>query len=296
MSPAPTLVRLVLSSLAVALMLPAVPAAGQPVVLFIDGFESGDTLPWTQTVPPLLAACDCYFSSDCFSGNFCQWGILTQEDNCAFRDNKPMGNPGTGCDVDHPGPWGGNICDGICVPASEGSAFALEDRGLLTDALRTWGQAILYPSVEGGGPVDGKLADEALALPFSRADVAWQLGRHTTELLVLTSARGFYEHFCHFEMAMPGALGIDLSKDPCAVEVGRIALDALLAEIASPGLGKSVLGQVALLCPSWQGVPGSRCGGHLDAVACLEGEVAHLARYLATPPAFFSQAEAPSRE
>ena len=41
--------------------------------IFGDPFESGDTMAWSDTTP-LRPSCTCYFSGDCVSGSFCDYG------------------------------------------------------------------------------------------------------------------------------------------------------------------------------------------------------------------------------
>ncbi|HRC88269.1 MAG TPA: hypothetical protein PK413_21990, partial [Thermoanaerobaculia bacterium] len=256
-------------------------------LIFADGFESGDTSAWAQTVqPPTLPVCNCYFSPDCLTGNFCDWGVLTSEDNCFWAIPKPQGGPGSGCTTDFEGPWAAGICDGYCVPSSRGSRYATENREMLLEAISMWGTAILEPSAEGGGPVDPVMATRALALPFVGSHTALELGRHTNEVLTLAASADFYHHFCAYEMnpvATQHEIGIDLSSDPCRLEAGWIALDALSSEIRQPGTAVLVLGQIPQFCPSWQGVAGTRCGVGDAALSCLARRIEDLARYLTTP-------------
>jgi hypothetical protein len=276
-----------LGLVAVLVFLLATPSqAGTPI--FADDFESGDTSAWSQTVgPPIIPNCTCYFSPDCVSGQFCDWGVLTAEDNCLWTIPKPGGVVGAGCNEDFPSQsWAASICDGVCVAAVAGSYQAFEDRGDLIQVIRLWSQAMLEPSRAGGGRVDADLAKEALSVRFRFEHTGLELGRHTTEVLSLSAARGFYDHFCMYEAGHDheGPVGIDLSDDPCRQEAGRIAVDALVSELLSPGLARAELAGIATFCPAWQGVEGSRCHGP-DALACLGQRIEDLARFLSTPRA-----------
>lgn len=162
-------------ALALAALAAAGPAAAQTVI-FQDGFEIGTAGRWSEVQPPIVMVCNCYFSGDCMGG-FCDYGILTEEDNCTFALPKPLGVPAAGCDVDFPGPWELGICDGRCVPSDFGSSLGGADPAVLAEGVLLWSEAVLRPAESGGGPVDPELAAEALALPIGEEQSIIQIGR-----------------------------------------------------------------------------------------------------------------------
>jgi hypothetical protein len=270
------------AALAVAvLVLAAAPAAAQ-ITVFEDGFEIGTPGRWSVTEPPSLLVCDCYFSNDC-GGGFCDWGILTEEDNCTFSVPKPQGLPNAGCFDEFPGPWSGGICDGRCVPSSAGSSHGGLDPVVLAEGVDLWSEAVLIPAAAGGGPVDPGLAAQALALPIGE-EPSMLLGRQVASLMSEASDIGFYDYFCHFEAGDPSSEWfVDLAGDPCRLNAGRLAARALAAELTLPGSGSGHVAEIPLHCAGRKLRFGAACAGGPDAVACLDGRVRDLARFLTTP-------------
>lgn len=253
--------------------------------IFGDLFESGDTLGWDDTVFTVLPNCNCYFSGDCAGGSFCDWGVLTNEDTCVWRQNKPNGVPGAGCDVPYDGPWIGGICDGACADSASGSSLGSEDPALIEEGTRLWAAALLQPAAAGGGPIDPHLAKAAQLLDFQSPNAGMVLGRQVADLLATVGVPGFAEHFCFFE-GHPGDqnsdLWIDLSDDPCRLNAAWIAVDALLAELHEPGSCSEMIAEIEAFCPDWQEMFGPRCTGE-DTLTCLEQRIADLAVFLETP-------------
>lgn len=260
------------------------PVAAQSM-MFDDNFEDGHTEYWSQTMPEPRQWCDCYFSGDCSTGNFCNYGPggFGIEDICEWATPKPSGTPGAGCDALHEGPWGGAICDGYCSPSSLGSFFGIEDRALVIQGVELWRDALLKPAEAGGGPVDPELSAAALALPFSRDDAAMLLGRYVNDLLILAASRDFYDHFCHFEQGHPDPnLFVDLSGDSCRLAAGRLVVDALVAELREPGSGGEAVAAIPAHCDNWDREFAPRCRG-LGALDCLSDRVRGMAELLTTP-------------
>ena len=114
---------------------------------------------------PTIDECNCAFSGDCPASNFCDYGpfSFTVEDNCWWRTPMPMGVPGAGCFMEYEGPWG-PICDGYCTLSSIGSSFGVERADVLIASVGLWADALLRPSIAGGGPVDASTAGEAMNL------------------------------------------------------------------------------------------------------------------------------------
>jgi plastocyanin len=257
--------------------------------VFADGLEAGSTLDWDLTVPDFH--CTCYFSGDCNAGDFCNWGILTQEDNCEWTLNKPNGIVGAGCDVLYPGVgWIGGICDGVCQPADVGSLPGGEEKALVREAIGHWTASMLVPSSKpGGGPLDDGFAQKALDLPFRHPESALQIGRQVADLLMLSGVSEFYMYFCRWESYETGAehppagINPDLSNQRCRAALAWQLADALAAEVDAPGSAAVVLGARPDICAgSGDTLGGHRCaGGNLD---CLAQHVAGLAVYLTTPP------------
>lgn len=253
--------------------------------IFGDGLESGDTEAWSS-VEPVFPSCNCYFSPDCPNElPFCDWGNLTQEDICTWRENKPT-KPGTGCDLPHFGDWTAGICDGICAPAESGSIVGREDPAVVAQGARLWAEALLIPAEAGGGPVDPKLAEQATSLPFSSDTAAIVLGRQIADLLIVAGIPEFYEHFCDYEAHAghqdPGKF-VDLSNDLCRSKAAWMAVDALLAELETPGSGRQMLDELPLFCSGWRSMFEPRCPAGPDALDCLGRRIADTAVYLTTP-------------
>jgi plastocyanin len=259
--------------------------------VFGDGFERATATGWDLVTPPELIRCGCYFSGDCNSGDFCNWGVLTAEDNCEWTLNKPNGVVGAGCDVLYTGVgWIGGICDGVCQPADVGSVPGAEDKTLIREAIGHWTASMLVPSSKpGGGPLDDGFAQKALDLPFRHPESALQIGRQVADLLMLSGVSEFYMYFCRWESYETGAehppagINPDLSNQRCRAALAWQLADALAAEVDAPGSAAVVLGARPDICAgSGDTLGGHRCeGGNLD---CLAQHVAGLAVYLTTPP------------
>lgn len=256
--------------------------------IFADGMESGDTSWWSATEPE-TPFCDCYFSSDCTGNLFCDWGPggPSTLDICVWRDNKPNGNPGTGCDIPHVGEWGGDICDGICAPPNLGSAIGWEELELIERAVWLWGETLLRPAEAGGGPFDPLLLADIERLPFESPITANSIGREVADLLKLAGTPEFYPYFCHFEQH-PGkvdeSLLIDLSGDVCRARAGRLLVEGLLSELQTPGTCGPIVGQIPKACPdSWQGLFAPRCPAGEGALDCVRQRLEDTATFLRTP-------------
>lgn len=253
---------------------------------FQDGFETGDTTAWSDTQPPFRVDCDCYFSSDCPGSLRCDWGPggPAQVDICTWRNPKPNGVPGAGCSVDHTGPWGGSICDGSCVPSTFGSPLGWEDQAAVREGVRRWGEAMLAAAA-GGVPIDPATAGAVAALGLSGPDAALLLGREVAAVLVLAADARFYDAFCHWENGdYDPAWSVDLSADPCRQAAGRIAIEALAAELATPG-GAVALEQIPIFCPGWPAMFTPACPAGPEALDCARGRIEAAAVFLSTPRA-----------
>jgi plastocyanin len=254
--------------------------------VYADGFEVGSTQGWDDSQPSFIA-CTCYFSNDCPSNaNFCNWGVLSTEDNCEWMEVKPEGVPGAGCNVLYQGVgWVPNICDGVCEPSRRGSIPGSEDPAKVREAVLLWADAIIGPAIKrGGGPVDPVIAGKVLNLGFKHQESAMMIGRQVADLLMLGGNPGFYGHFCHFE-GHPDepdpSKWVDLSAERCKAAMARKLADSLAAELSSPGAGAVVLRSLPPTC-TWSDIgPTQRCHGDL---ACLGERVQHMAIFLSTPP------------
>lgn len=262
------------------LLLPATVAA--QTLIFSDSFETADASNWSATEPPSVFGCNCYFSGDCNSGQFCDWGVLNLEDNCTWRLPKPEGTPGTGCDVAYVGPWTGGICDGTCVATESGSRQGWFRPELTIEGVGLWSEAVLRPAANGGGPVDPELAAAAKALPMGPTDSVL-LGRQVASLLSEAADFGFYDYFCHWEAGDPSnQYVVDLSAEPCRLAAGRLAVRALLAEIELPGSGAPVVAEIPLHCPGQELGFGNNCPAGPGALDCLARRVEDAGRFLTT--------------
>ena len=254
--------------------------------VFASGLELGNTDEWSDAVP-LLPNCDCYFSSDCVSPNgFCDWGVLTMEDGCLWRLNKPNGTVGAGCDEVYNGTWIAGICDGICSPSRAGSSLGWEERDVLVQGIQLWAAAILEPAEAGGEPIDPDRAKRIEALPFRGSHSAINLGRQVADVFIQAGIPELYDHFCHFE-AHPGdhapALAVDLSDDPCRAQVAHRAIDALIAEILEPGRAATTFATLPEVCGGRSDLFEPRCAAGPGAMACVAKRIAATAEFLTIP-------------
>ena len=266
---------------ALVLLAAAAPAAAQ-VVVFADAFEIGSAGRWSSTEPPSLPSCNCYFSGDC-NGSFCDYGILSEEDNCTYAVPKPQGVPGAGCFEDHPGPFQLGICDGFCTSSANGSTLGGFDPAILAEGVELWSESVLKPAEAGGGPVDPDLAAAALALPIGE-EQSIVLGRQVASLMSETAGIGFYDYFCHFEAGDPSTrFHVDLSVDKCRLMAGRLAAQALAAELVEPDSGAAILAGITAYCPV--GLPqfGANCDAGPEALTCLDARIRDLVVFLTTP-------------
>ncbi len=258
---------------------------GDELPIFNDGFESGTTLSWDITEPNQFPNCNCYFSGDCTAALFCNWGPSGPftEDICNWRQPKPNGIPGTGCDEDAQS--AGPICDGYCSPSSRGSQFGLEDTELLQSGIRLWAAAILEPARHGGGPVDPELAAAARSLPYFLAPAADILGRHVADTIAFTIDHLFREYFCHFEHHPldPGPI-IDLSNEPCRLQAAELVIDTLVYEMGLSGSGQHFMIQITQICPDWANMFSGACEPGNQVIDCAYKKIADLARLLTTAP------------
>lgn len=258
------------------------PVAGQTLV-FEDNFELGNISQWSSSTVVPLQGCNCYFSGDCKASEFCYWGPggPSNEDICEFRLPKPGGVLGAGCTNKAPGP--GPVCDGVCSRLEDfpGNPWAPE---LVSRAVELWSEAMLRPSAAGGGPLDPELAAAALALTPEEPAASLELGRHAADLLMLTSHKGFYDHFCHFEHGSQGPdWYVDLGGDICRLESGRLAVEALQAELRGAD-GSPYLRMVPSYCPSSSMPTQPPCsygsGPPLETFSCTDQRIRDLARLL----------------
>lgn len=256
--------------------------------IFGDGLESGDDSEWS-TSTGLRGHCTCYFSNDCPGSSFCNWGPggPSTQDICTWVDNKPDGVPGAGCDMPHIGPWGGDICDGVCSPSALGSRIGREPRELIQLGVQLWADAMLLPAEAGGGPPDPSLVEAVLDLDFAAPDVAMSLGRQVNDLLILAGSPGFYQHFCHYEQHPDEPnpdLWVDLSQDACRAGAARRLVDALQAELIDAGSGAEIVDQIPEICADWRRLFGSPCSGVSEALACVKQRIEDAAVFISTAP------------
>jgi hypothetical protein len=252
-------------------------------VIFGDNFESGNTQSW---IPESTGQpnCNCYFSSDCKVNDFCYWGPggPFTEDVCNWRTPKPSGLPGNGCTEDVPNP--GPICDGICSPSTLGSLFGHENTDLVIQGIELWSEAMLKPSLDGGGPVDPELAAQALGLPFKSESAAILLGRHVADVLILAGGMVFYDYFCHYENGDPDPeFWVDLSDDPCRYEAGVRSVDAIIAELHDAGSGMGLIDGIQGSCSQWGTLFEFRCGTGAAAIECVKNRIRGYRDFLTLP-------------
>lgn len=222
--------------------------------------------------------CDCYWNTDCETGNICSFGDLFVEDICWWRTPKPDGVPGANCDGDF-----NNIgrCDGKCIPhgsQADGSAGSATKHELLRETAM-WGHAYTDVSIKGGGlptaPWMKRIESVGLTDPLSR-HVAWRMAAEVLILsrgadYLLLPAKDVYERV---------EVGVrDLSDRPGAVRNGRLAMQALLAEIDEPGTGRRFVDAIDLSAIDADLI-GRVCLGE-DPRACLHARIADMSSVVA---------------
>ncbi len=239
--------------------------------------------------PPTRPNCDCYFSNDCTTGNFCYWGPAGPfvEDHCSWRVDKPGGTPGTNCDEDTDLPGG---CDGVCQPTRTGSRLGSEDRAVLALGIDLWAQAFFKPGLSGGGLVDPKFAELAYGLPYRNPTSAEVLGRVVGGLFVLGAGQDTFHP--DPELNIPEghcAPGIrlhhikDLNKEPWRIEVLQELVALLHAEMAADVDGaRAALDAIAACAPNAGQDFLPVCGGD-GTLACLERRTRDVAVAILTP-------------
>ncbi|MDH3589418.1 MAG: hypothetical protein OEQ74_08440 [Gammaproteobacteria bacterium] len=256
----------------------------QMKVLFLDS-------PGPTGTDPNQPPCTCYFSGDCPSGQFCDYGpgSFATEDICVWRDIKPNGNVGTGCSIESDlttGAWTPDICDGVCSGSSRGSSIGLEDTGLVAQTVSIWGEAMINPSAAGGGPVDPELAAQATAIQFNGANVPIMLGRHAADALAMASGEPFHDYFCHYEghPEDPDQPIVDLAGNTCRIVAGQLTIQALASELQTPGTAAEIMQGIPEVCPSWQKMFTTQCKVGPDALNCAIRFIETQAEFLSTPP------------
>lgn len=239
---------------------------------------------------PEQPPCVCYFSGDCPSGTFCNYGpgSFATEDICAWRDIKPNGVPGAGCSIESnltTGSWTPDICDGMCTGSTQGSAIGLENTTLVAEAMELWGEAMINPSAEGGGPVDPVLAQQAHDLPFSLPTLPIQLGRYAADALAMAAGEPFHDYFCHYEGHPddPNQLIVDLAGDTCRITSGQLTMQALSSALKSPGTARDIMDAIPDACPNWQTMFATQCKAGPGALDCAIEYIESMAVFLRTP-------------
>ena len=248
-------------------------------------------VPGPTGTDPEQPPCTCYFSNDCPSGSFCNYGpgSFATEDICVWRDIKPDGVVGAGCSIESDlttGAWTPDICDGVCSPAGLGSPIGFENTALVAETIEYWGAAMLDPSEAGGGPVDPVLAARALDMPFSGDNVPFVIGRQTADALAMAAGEPFHYYFCHYEghPEDEDQPVVNLAGDSCRVAAGRITIRALAEELKSPGAARRIMPEIEKVCPTqWQSLFLTQCEAGPGALACAIEFIAAQAHFLRTP-------------
>ena len=248
------------------------------------------TNPGPTGTDPDQPPCTCYFSGDCPSGTFCDYGpgSYPTEDICAWRDIKPNGEVGAGCSIESDlttGAWTPSICDGVCKPFTNGSTIGREKADVIAQSIQIWGDAMINPSAAGGGPVDAALAEQALTTQFSAEGVPMVLGRQTADALAMAAGEPFHNYFCHWEGHPDDGNPpvVNLAGDTCLVTSGRLTIEALAAEIKSPGSAPEIMKGITQVCPNWQQMFSTQCAPGPGALNCAIRFIQAQAYFLSTP-------------
>ncbi|NNF16899.1 MAG: hypothetical protein HKN70_09125 [Gammaproteobacteria bacterium] len=246
--------------------------------------------PGPTGVDPEQPPCTCYFSGDCDTGTYCNYGpgSWATEDICAWRDVKPGGNPGTGCSIESnlgTGEWTPDICDGVCKSFSSGSMFGLEETKQVAQAVQIWGAAMMNPSAAGGGPVDPILSEQVLTMQFRGDNVPFMLGRYTADALAMSAGDPFHDYFCHYEGHPddPDQPVVNLADDACRVTAGELTIQGLVAELNAPGTARGIMSGIQTACPGWQTMFTTQCDAGPNALNCAIQWIENLAFFLSTP-------------
>lgn len=193
--------------------------------------------------------CDCYFSSDCASGQWCNWGSLSVEDSCWWRRPKPQGQVGANCDEDY-GDWG--QCDGKCTssaapnqPGGPGSAIANERPEMILAGIQSWADAFADAGLGGGGAPSGDAVTAIHAMPFNDLNITYGLWRFTSEMLILAAGPDALRPPTA-DAEHPEYVVRDFSRDEAALRNFRLVIAALAAEIEELGSGRRILDGVEL--------------------------------------------------
>jgi hypothetical protein len=186
--------------------------------------------------------CDCYFSSDCEPGNFCNWGSLPVEDSCFWRTPKPQGSPGANCDDEY-NDWG--QCDGICTPTTALSAYSGEKVPRLIAGIRIWADAMTTTAMSGGGHPNAHLLARGRAIQYLDDRMFDGMWRVAVEALTLARGQDFMIYPTGTEVFHSEQARVkDLSGDPDLVRLGNLAVQALIAEIEVAGAGQDLVEQI----------------------------------------------------
>ncbi|MGB0714606.1 MAG: hypothetical protein ACPGXK_01935 [Phycisphaerae bacterium] len=223
-----------------------------------------------QTCP-----CDCYFSGDCNPGQFCDYGNLSIEDSCFWRQPKPFGSVGAGCQ-DVFNDWG--QCDGICTGNAQTQIFSFEEPSMLMEAVALWGEAFTVSAAQGGGSPLPELVAQIRNMPWSDEKSANRTGKVVVELMILTLGEksvvfpGF-EGFQSEDMQI-----LDLSDDFCRIQTGNAAISALLGEMRGAGMGADAFDMMRIDCLD-QRMLARVCSG-FDTGDCLYTRIQDFAQVL----------------
>jgi hypothetical protein len=274
------------------------PEMGEPCEVYLDGVTTGSSV-WDvggaadgtevtcECPTPPIPNCNCYFSGDCAGGASCFWGPggPATEDNCNWRLPKPSG-VGTGCteDVHTPGP----ICDGRCTNTALGSFCGHEDPSLLEEGIRLWTAAYEAGIDNNLLTVDPDLATEALNLPYETDWCGTELGRHVGSVIVLARGVGVQDLYCHFENWAEPWIGPEfnpdtINRDTCAVEAGKLAVEALIAETLNQGSGAELMNAIPDMCPEWETMFQPQCQPGAAALECAKSRIKDIATTLRIP-------------
>ncbi|MHC5109138.1 MAG: hypothetical protein ACYTHJ_04575 [Planctomycetota bacterium] len=213
--------------------------------------------------------CDCYFSGDCNSGEFCNWGNLSIEDSCFWRQPKPQGVVGANCDQDY-NDWG--QCDGICSASAATTLFSEEPVDQLIGGVALWAAAFNEASSGGGGFVDPLVITEAESLAYTSPEIFDYLGKVVIEALLISRGED-YIIFPKTDMHRTEDVAVEaLGDDNCRARAGNVALEILLAEMAEAGSGAGLLDQLPAGCLDNELLT-RVCGGSGDPLSCLYGRL-----------------------
>lgn len=237
--------------------------------------------PAPAPAPAPLSLCTCYYTYD----EECPKGFVCRNDykpiNC--QRMKPKGGAYAGKCTQKAEQQQTRPCDATCNEKAVGvSVCAGESTADVARAFELWRRAMTEPALNGGGPIDPALAEQARSLPLT-ADCIDYVGWRTLAVLELCRGHAITDHTDDHHDELTEHVMTSLSGDTCRIHSGDSCIAALIAGLSQgPDAVDDHVQSIAGACP--EGLPFASAGpGYeetppLDAVTDrLRVTVEHLA-------------------